>query len=104
MKSFGRDKSAEAALAGAEIRNCGAQMLGAEVRPHGVGEEQFGVGALPQQEVREPLFAAGADQQVDVAAGAVALEREQVSECAAPGRVVAEPGRGGMIFTREERQ
>src|SRR6478609_9248624 len=37
-----------------------------EVRPHAVGEEQLGVGALPKQEVREPPFTTGADQQVYV--------------------------------------
>ena len=28
---------------------------------------QLGIGALPQQEVGQPLFAAGADHEVDVA-------------------------------------
>jgi len=42
------------------------QVGGPEVRPHAVGEDQLGVGALPEQEVREPFLAAGADQQVDV--------------------------------------
>jgi hypothetical protein len=28
---------------------------------------QFGVGALPQQEIGQPFFAAGADDEVDVA-------------------------------------
>jgi len=37
-----------------------------EVRPHAVGEDQLGVGALPEQEVRESLLAAGTDQQIDV--------------------------------------
>src|SRR3954471_21630894 len=37
--------------------------------PHAFGEDQLGVGALPEQEVREPLLAAGADQEVDVRHG-----------------------------------
>src|SRR5207247_1723526 len=36
------------------------------------GEVQLRVGALPEQEVREPLLASGADQEVDVG-GAVRL-------------------------------
>jgi hypothetical protein len=44
----------------------GGQLRRAEVRPHPVGEPQLGVRALPQQKVREPLLAAGANEQVDV--------------------------------------
>jgi hypothetical protein len=33
------------------------------IRPQPVGEVQFGVGALPQEEVGQPLLAAGADQE-----------------------------------------
>src|SRR5262252_2046175 len=42
------------------------QMLLAEVRPQRVDEHQLGIGALPQQEIADPLLAAGADQQVRV--------------------------------------
>src|SRR3954447_19920500 len=37
-----------------------------EVRPELVAEHELGVRALPEQEVRDPLFAAGADQKVRV--------------------------------------
>ena len=36
-----------------------------EVRPQAVDEMQLRVRALPQQEIAQALFAAGADQQVD---------------------------------------
>src|SRR5258707_8243308 len=42
------------------------QMLLAEIRPQGVDEHQFGVGALPEQEIADALFAAGADQEVGI--------------------------------------
>ena len=38
-----------------------------EFRPHPLGEMQFGIGAFPEQEVGQPLLAAGADDEVDVA-------------------------------------
>ena len=86
-----------------EIRDRGAQVLGAEVGPERVDEAQFRIGAFPQQEIREPLLAAGADQQVDVAAGAVALPRQQAAERRALGRVVAEPGAAALaIASRAE--
>src|SRR5580698_6321460 len=43
-----------------------------ELRPHPLGEMQLGIGAFPQQEVREPLLAAGADDEVDVAQAGLA--------------------------------
>jgi hypothetical protein len=36
-----------------------------EIRPHAVSEEKFGVGTFPEKKVREPLLAAGADEQVN---------------------------------------
>src|SRR5882672_10407850 len=42
------------------------QMLLAEIRPQGVDEHQFGVGALPEQEIADALFAAGADEQIRI--------------------------------------
>src|SRR5258708_3068825 len=39
-------------------------MFGAVVRPIDILEDQFGVGALPEQEVRNALFAAGAYDQI----------------------------------------
>src|SRR5262245_55058275 len=43
-----------------------AQIGGAEVGPQHVDEAELGVGALPEQEVGEPFFAAGANEEVDV--------------------------------------
>src|SRR5579859_1734939 len=40
------------------------QVVGAVVRPVDGLEDQFRVGALPEQEIGDPLFAAGADDQV----------------------------------------
>src|SRR6185437_3666616 len=42
------------------------EVLRREFRPHGIEEEQLGVGALPEQEVREPALAASPDEEVDV--------------------------------------
>ena len=42
------------------------EVVAVEVGPQPLGEVELGVGAFPQQEVRQPLLAAGADQQVDV--------------------------------------
>ena len=38
----------------------------AEVRPQAVGEHELGVGGLPDEEVADPLLAAGADDEVGV--------------------------------------
>src|SRR5437016_7295674 len=59
-------QAAEAALARPEIAHGTRQLRRAEVGPHGVGEVQLGIGGFPQEEVREPLLAAGANQEVDV--------------------------------------
>src|SRR5579883_1592548 len=57
--------AAEAALAGAELAHGGGEIGGAEIGPHGPGENQFRVRTLPQQKIAETALAAGADQQVD---------------------------------------
>src|SRR5438034_7999221 len=44
-----------------------------EVWPAAIGEVELGVGALPQQEIAEALFAARSDQKVDVATFAVPM-------------------------------
>ena len=46
----------------------GPQVVGAEVGPERVGEDELGVGRLPEHEVRDPELAGGADQQVDLGA------------------------------------
>src|SRR5215467_15805595 len=43
-----------------------AEISGAEVGPERVDEAELGVGAFPEQEVGQPLLAAGADQEIDV--------------------------------------
>ena len=71
-----------------------ARFDGREVGPRGRGEPQLGVRAFPQQEVAEPLLAAGANQQVHVggrvdgtpAAADAALERARLGTCRGPGR------------------
>src|SRR6266508_2609301 len=65
-RRFGGLRSAEAALPGGEGADSRRQIAHVEVRPHAVGEVELGVRALPQQEIREPLLASGANQQVDV--------------------------------------
>ena len=49
-----------------ERLNGGREIGSGEVGPQDVGEVKLGVGRLPQQEVTQPLFSAGADQQIDV--------------------------------------
>src|SRR6516164_4819557 len=62
-----RLQAAETALAATE----GGERLGEvgrlEFGPHSLGEVQLRIGAFPQQEVREPLLAGGADDEVDIA-------------------------------------
>ena len=41
-------------------------MLCREVRPQHIEEEEFRIGQLPQQEVGNALFPAGADQKIDI--------------------------------------
>ena len=75
-----------------EIGDRRAQVVGAEVGPQGVDEAELGVGAFPQQEIGQPLLAAGADEEIDVAAGA--LPRDAAGRSLARGRR-REPARGG---------
>ena len=37
-----------------------------EIGPQHLGEPQFGVGGLPQEEIAQPLLAAGADHQIGI--------------------------------------
>src|SRR5260221_456893 len=57
-------RAAEAALAAAVRIDRLIQRRGVEVRPKLVGEIELGVRELPQQEVADPLLAAGADEQI----------------------------------------
>ena len=49
-----------------ERRERVAEVIGAEVGPERVGEDELGVGRLPEHEVRDPELARGADQEVDL--------------------------------------
>ncbi len=51
-----------------ELLEGGAEVGGFEVGPHAGSKDQLRVGGLPQQEVAEPLLAAGSNQQVDFGA------------------------------------
>ena len=59
----------EAALAAMEVGHRSREVVAVEVGPHAGGEMKLGIGALPQQKVGEPFLPAGADQQIDIAAG-----------------------------------
>ena len=51
-------------MATLEIEQGGFQCIGIEVRPEHIGDVNLGVGQLPEQEIADPVFAAGADQQI----------------------------------------
>src|SRR5579871_1110880 len=55
-----------AALARGIFGDCPFEIALAEIGPQGRGEDQLGIGALPQQKIADALFAAGPDQQVGV--------------------------------------
>src|SRR5262245_5701859 len=57
---------AEAAAAAGVLVDRGAQVLGAEVRPQRVDEDELGVGELPEQEIRDPQLARGPDQEIGI--------------------------------------
>ena len=42
------------------------QIRAIEVRPQPVGEDELGIGALPEQEIAQAKLAAGADQKIGV--------------------------------------
>src|SRR3712207_8776262 len=48
------------------FRSCVGEVLAPEARPQLVREDELGVGALPEEEVRQPPLAARAYQQVGV--------------------------------------
>src|SRR5687768_10190109 len=57
----GAPEAALAALVGGDGL---VERLRAEVRPEGLREVELGVGELPEEEVRDALLAAGADEEV----------------------------------------
>src|SRR5579872_6905917 len=60
-----RRKGAESPFTTEKLAHRPRQVVRAEVRPHARRENQFGIGALPEQKVAETMFATGADEQVD---------------------------------------
>src|SRR6266404_7026170 len=67
-REFGTDRlqAAKPAFALMERGQRFLEIFAPKIRPHPLGEMQFGVGTLPKQEVGQPLFAAGPDHEVDV--------------------------------------
>src|SRR5665213_1070640 len=59
-------EAAVAAVAALVIGEGFEQMDAAKVGPEPVGDEDLGVGDLPEQEVRDALLAAGANDQIGV--------------------------------------
>jgi hypothetical protein len=64
---------AKAALSPPEFFERGIQIGNLKIRPHLIGEQQFGVSRLPQEKIRKPPFSTRAYEQIDIAA--VAGER-----------------------------
>jgi hypothetical protein len=58
-------EAAEAPVAVRELAQRGVEGGFVEVRPIRVDEHELGVRAFPEQEVAEPPFAAGPDQEID---------------------------------------
>ena len=62
----GREHGSEATLSLAEVGNGVSKILGAEIRPQRIDEQELGVGAFPKKEVAQSLLATSADQEIDV--------------------------------------
>src|SRR5215469_16589124 len=62
----GANRRPIAPLAPTIIGDCLLQIVTAEIGPQRLGEDELGIGALPQQEVADALLAAGADQQIGI--------------------------------------
>src|SRR5258705_9499975 len=60
-----RGGEAESTLAGRVLVEALVQVVAAELGPQDVDEDQLGVRDLPQHEVRDPLLAARADEEVE---------------------------------------
>jgi len=58
-------QASEASMAAAEFAQCLAKREPIELRPHAFGENQFRIGAFPEQKIAQPPFASAADQQID---------------------------------------
>src|SRR5215467_1320705 len=92
-----RGNGAEATLAHLELCERAHELLLGELRPHASREVELGVRALPEEEIAEALFAAGANEEIDIAdrEGIVRDLREQVREALAR-QLLAVRERGGL--------
>jgi hypothetical protein len=65
-----------------ELGNRLLEVGSGEVRPAAIGEIELGVSAFPEKKVAQPLFPAGADQEIDIAtrAGPVVDFAQRVRE------------------------
>ncbi len=73
-----RFDAAKAAVPQAELIEGPGKYLVGEIGPEFIDENKFRIGALPQQEIRNALFAAGADEQVGIGnAGGVEIQGNQ---------------------------
>src|SRR5690606_11320886 len=97
---------AEPALALAVVAQGRPQLGLSEVGPHDRGEVQLGVGDLPQEEVRDPTLAAGADQQIErrqqaagrqIAAEQLGVDRLGVDVAPGGGAAQIPRGRGDHL-------
>src|SRR5688572_14206565 len=71
--------TAEAASSRRVVREGPPQVVLAEVWPERLHEDELRVGQLPEQEVREPQLARGADEQVGIRElGRVEVSRQRV--------------------------
>src|SRR5262245_30298761 len=89
-------QAAEPPFATVKVGDGSAQVLGAEVGPEYVEEIQLGIGRLPQQEVGQPLFAAGADEEIDVRLNTGAGRRQEPPKRCARGGVCKRPTHDGV--------
>ena len=61
---IGRRHFAEASFPSIEFIEGSVKIGNIEVRPHTICKQQFGIGGLPQQKVREALLTTSSDQQI----------------------------------------
>src|SRR5947199_2488453 len=66
LRRVGLLDAAVAALALLEVEDRLEKVAAAEVRPQGAGDPDLRIGDLPEQEVRDPQLARGADEQVGI--------------------------------------
>src|SRR5437868_7885832 len=61
----GRDDRSEPAFASPKLPHRELQVRGLKIGPGAAEEDQFGVSALPKQEIAQPLLSSGPDEEVD---------------------------------------